>query len=84
VSATAGFSVALPADTFAHSDSQAQVAVTASSADGAKLPDWVSFSASDKKFTGVPPAGVKTLEVVVTARDSSGNQVSTKLTINFD
>jgi len=84
VSAAAGFSVQLPADTFAHSDSQAQVAVSASSGDGTRLPDWVNFSASDKKFTGVPPAGVKSIEVVVTARDSGGNQVSTKLTINFD
>jgi hypothetical protein len=78
------FVVALPADTFAHSDSQAQIAVTAASADGTKLPDWLNFSVQDKKFTVVPPPGVSSLEVVVTSRDSAGNRAATRVTITFD
>jgi len=75
---------AAPPDTFSHSDPKAQVAVTASTSDGGNLPEWVSFSATDGKFTGTPPPGVKSLEVVVTARDSTGNEVATTLTLTFD
>ena len=77
------FSLTLPEDTFIHSLRSTPLQISAKAADGGALPDWIDFSPTERRFTGTPPRGVTTLQVVVEATDSNGNQVSTSLTLQF-
>ena len=77
-------SIALPFDTFTHSDPNATIVLAAKLADGRALPNWVSFDPRTGTFKVQAPAGyVGDLEVEVSARDDKGNEVKTrfKLTV---
>ena len=77
------FTMTLPDNTFTHSVSSTPLQVSATTAGGRPLPDWVRFSPGERSFTGTPPAGVTSLQVVVVATDTAGNQASTTLTLQF-
>ena len=47
------------------------------------LPGWLTFDRGTGKFTGRPPESLASFAVIVTARDSSGNEVSTRVVLNF-
>jgi hypothetical protein len=68
----------LPDDTFQHSTQSGGFQLTAASADGSPLPDWVHFDSAKGTFTLSPPSGTQAdLHVVITARDHSGHVAST-------
>ena len=73
----------LPEDTFVHSDGKAQIMLSAKLSDGTALPRWLKFSAKDSRFSGTPPKGVKSIEIVVTATDSQGRRASTRVRLVF-
>ncbi len=76
------FSFTLPKDTFKHADPKVSVALDARGENG-PLPDWLNFDRGTGKFTGRPPESLSSFTVIVTARDSSGNEVSTRVVLNF-
>lgn len=77
------FTLTLPEDTFTHSVSTMPLQISVTTVGGSPLPDWVKFSPGERRFTGTPPAGVTSLQVMVVATDTNGNQVSTNLPLQF-
>jgi Bacterial Ig domain/Bacterial cadherin-like domain/Putative Ig domain len=69
-----GYSFTVPYGTFRHSNPNERLEYEAMLADGSKLPDWLKFDPKELKFTGVPPKGASTVEVMVKAKDSYGNE----------
>ena len=70
--ATVAFSYAFPADTFSDADEGDTLTYTATKGDGTALPMWLSFSASERKFSGTPQTGdIGTVTVKVTATDGT-------------
>ena len=78
------FSFTLPKDTFQHADSRASVTLEARAADGKALPIWLNFDPASGRFTGNAPQGVPELVVRVIARDASGGEASTQVTLRFN
>ena len=79
----AGFSFAVPADTFAHTRPDAVVNLTAAQLDGQALPSWLAFNAKTGAFTGKPPAGFEgTVVVRVVARDQNGREAFATIRIS--
>jgi hypothetical protein len=78
------FSFTLPKDTFQHADSRATVGLEARTADGKALPSWLNFDPGTGRFTGNAPQGVPEIVVRVIARDASGGEASTQVTLRFN
>ena len=79
----AGFAFAVPADTFAHTRSDAVVNLTAAQQDGQALPSWLAFNPKTGAFTGKPPAGFEGVVVVrVVARDQDGREAIATIRIS--
>jgi len=76
------FSFTLPKDTFKHADPKVSVAMEARGENG-PLPDWLSFEPGSGKFTGRPPESLSSFTVLVTGRDNTGNEVTTRVVLNF-
>ena len=71
------FSYAFPANTFSDADTGDMLSYTATKADGATLPTWLSFAADTRTFSGTPQAAdVGTVSVKVTASDGNGGSGS--------
>jgi phage-related protein len=83
VPAGTAFTLTLPDNTFTHSVATTPVQVSATTAGGTPLPDWLKFSPGERQFSGTPPQGVTSLQVAVVATDANGNQVSTTLNLQF-
>ncbi|MGA3403587.1 MAG: putative Ig domain-containing protein [Acetobacteraceae bacterium] len=65
------FSLALPANTF--SDPQGESLVyTATQENGQALPSWLQFNATTDTFSGTAPLAAQTVDIKVTATDTSG------------
>ena len=76
--ATAGtaFSYAFPDNTFSDVDGDT-LTYTATKAEAAALPSWLTFTAATRTFSGTPQAAdVGTVSVKVTVRDGNGGSVS--------
>jgi hypothetical protein len=56
---------------------------TATQANGAALPSWLSFNVTTQTFTGTPPAGNTNLSIEVTATDTSGLSASETFAANL-
>jgi len=82
--AGSAFSFTLPKDTFQHADARATVALEARMADGKALPIWLNFDPASARFTGNAPRGVPEIVVRVIARDGSGGEASTQVTLRFN
>ena len=85
VAVAQAFSYIIPANTFADVDVGDTLSYSATLANGAALPSWLSFNAATRTFSGTPlstNAGV--LDIRVTATDSAGatSQDNYLLTIN--
>ena len=78
------FNFTLPKDTFQHSDSRMSVALEARTADGKALPSWLNFDPGSGRFSGRAPKGVAEIVVRVIARDASGGEASTQVTLRFN
>ncbi|MFD1145289.1 putative Ig domain-containing protein, partial [Larkinella insperata] len=84
-SATVGssFSYVFDAASFSDPDGDA-LTYTASLETGSSLPAWLSFTASTRTFSGIPPAGSPaSLTVKVTVSDGQGGTVSSSFVINI-
>ncbi|WP_130471927.1 hypothetical protein [Candidatus Magnetaquicoccus inordinatus] len=76
VGESGSISMAIPANAFSHSDANAQVTLAASQADGANLPNWLSFDPIKGKFEGTAPPGTKTeIAIKIVAQDNQGKMV---------
>jgi VCBS repeat-containing protein len=67
----AAFSYVLAANAFTDVDN-ASLTLTATLADGSKLPDWLTFDAATRTFSGTAPSTVGTVSVKVIATDNAG------------
>ena len=75
-------SLSLPADSF--TDPQGQTLITrAALSSGAALPSWLSFSANSLTFTGTAPATAQSLQLKITATDSSGLSASETIAVTI-
>ena len=74
-SKNAAFSFTVPNNTFADVDPGDTLTYTATLANGAALPNWLSFNATTRTFSGIP-SQPGNFNVLVTARDRSGATVS--------
>ena len=73
---------ALASNTF--TDPQGEtLTYTATQADGAALPSWLSFHATTQTFTGTPPIGSTNLSIKVMATDASGLSASETFAANL-
>ena len=78
------FSFAFDAGVFTDADGDA-LTYTAALADGTDLPDWLSFDADTRSFSGTPTqSDVGTLSVRVTATDTSGANVTDSFDITVE
>ncbi|MGY0217397.1 tandem-95 repeat protein [Endozoicomonadaceae bacterium StTr2] len=72
VNEDSALSFTVPENTFTHADGDA-LTYTASQGDGSALPDWLSFDAATRTFSGTPDnEDVATLSLKVTAADADG------------
>jgi Ca2+-binding RTX toxin-like protein len=77
-----GFSFTVAADTFSVADDAEPLAYRATLDNGAALPEWLSFDADTRTFSGVPSqTDVGPVSIVVTAEDAEGLTASTAFTI---
>ena len=68
----ASFNFTVPANTFSHGDGDT-LTYSASMADDSALPEWLSFDAATRTFSGTPDnEDVATLNLKVTAADADG------------
>ena len=73
----AAFEFVLPATTFEDVDAGDSLTYTATLADGAALPTWLSFDPATLTFSGTPENGdVGSISVMVSATDSEGTSAS--------
>ena len=69
------FSLALPAGTFQDPNGETLI-YAANLAGGQALPSWLGFNAATDTFSGTAPITAQTLNIMVTATDTSGLSVS--------
>jgi len=73
-------SLTLPAGTF--TDPQGQtLTYAAAQANGQALPSWLSFNATTRTFSGTVPAGMESLTLKVSAKDTSGLSASESFSV---
>ncbi len=73
--AGANASFTLPYDAFVHTNTNEQIALIATLADGQNLPQWLAFDSSTGKFTSNAPENFRgELRIKVTARDGQGKE----------
>jgi Ca2+-binding RTX toxin-like protein len=78
----APFSIQVPANTFADQDAGDTLIYSASLADGAALPSWLSFDATTRTFSGTPDdAQVGSLDLKVMATDTGNLTASDIVTL---
>ncbi|MCF7986478.1 MAG: putative Ig domain-containing protein, partial [Methylovulum sp.] len=75
------YSFSIPSSTFRHSDPNEELEFKATRIDGTSLPDWLHFNTKTMKFTGEPPKGAIDERVLITARDTYGNEVHATFTV---
>ena len=72
----------IPVDAFSHTNPNAIVKLSVSSADGKGLPSWLKFDMHKGEFKGIPPESYKgELAIRVRATDNYGNQIETQFRI---
>jgi uncharacterized protein YaiE (UPF0345 family) len=75
-------SLALPANSFTDPQGEA-LTYKATLSSGGALPSWLKFSASSLTFTGTAPASAESLQVKITATDTSGLAASEIIAITI-
>jgi CshA-type fibril repeat protein len=80
------YSFSVPEWAFRHTDPNEQLEFEATHPDGSPLPEWLKFNKKTLRFSGVPPKGAINQQVMVTARDSYGNEAHAvfKVYVNRD
>jgi Ca2+-binding RTX toxin-like protein len=78
------FTYTIPTDTFVDLDVGDTLSYSATLAGGNALPSWLTFDATTRTISGTPPYGVaSTLNIRVTANDSSGASASDEFSIGI-
>lgn len=76
------FSFALPQALFTDSDAGDSLTYRASLVGSAYLPDWLSFDAASRTFTGTPPTGaIGNIALQVTATDRDGASATKQVSV---
>ena len=71
-------SFVVPMDAFVHTDAAEVISLQSGQVDGSPLPDWVQFDQVRGAFKFDPPEGyLGEIKIKLTARDSSGREVTT-------
>ncbi|CAG1769097.1 partial Calcium-binding lectin RapA2, partial [uncultured bacterium] len=78
------YSFSVPKWSFRHTEPNEQLEFEATRPDGSPLPDWLKFDSKSLKFSGTPPRGAREEYVMVTARDSYGNEVHATFTVRVE
>ncbi|NGZ07727.1 MAG: SUMF1/EgtB/PvdO family nonheme iron enzyme [Magnetococcales bacterium] len=73
----------IPETTFTDGDGDA-LTLSATLADGSKLPPWLSFAPSTRTLSGNPPPGQSPITVKITANDGHHGRVSSPFSLSFD
>jgi hypothetical protein len=73
-----------PAGFFQRTNPNEQLDFEVSRPDGTSLPDWLRFNPKLLRFSSVPPKGVNNEVVMVTARDSYGNEAHALFTVHVN
>ncbi|MBM6584133.1 cadherin domain-containing protein [Microvirga sp. BT689] len=72
VSEGRAWSYTVPADAFSDVDTGTTLTYSATQANGAPLPPWLSFNATTRTFSGMPPATFNgPMDLTITARDQA-------------
>ena len=66
---------------FKHTNPSEQLSYEAKLANGAPLPDWLKFDPETLTFTGTPPLGSTTLDIILIARDTRNNRATANFSI---
>jgi len=69
------YSFSVPRWMFRHTDPNEELDFEAARSDGSSLPAWLIFNPKTLAFYGMPPKGAHNERVMVTARDTYGNEV---------
>ena len=79
------FSFSVPSGSFNDIDEEDSFTYSATLSDGSDLPSWLMFDPATQTFSGNPPSesDVETLEIKVTAADSSEASVSSSFQLNI-
>jgi VCBS repeat-containing protein len=78
------YSFAVPRWAFRHTDPNEQLEFEAAHPDGSALPEWLKFNPKTLRFSGLAPKGATDQYVMVTARDTYGNEVHTIFTVHVN
>ena len=78
------YSFTIPRWMFRHSDPNEQLEFEAARSDGSSLPEWLKFNPNTLKFSGIPPRCANNERVMVTARDSYGNEVHITFSVHVN
>jgi VCBS repeat-containing protein/CshA-type fibril repeat protein len=78
------YSFSVPRWMFRHTDPNEQLEFEAARPDGSSLPEWLTFNPKTLKFSGVPPKGAHDERVMVTARDTYGNEVHATFNVHVN
>lgn len=65
---------------FSDTDSQS-ITYSAELANGENLPEWLSFDAAERTFSGNPPAGTPSIDIKVVGTDTDGGASSTTFSL---
>jgi VCBS repeat-containing protein/CshA-type fibril repeat protein len=78
------YSFNVPRWSFRHTDPNEQLEFAATRSDGSGLPQWLRFDAKTLKFSGFVPKNAHDERVMVTARDTYGNEVHTTFSVHVN
>jgi VCBS repeat-containing protein/CshA-type fibril repeat protein len=78
------YSFSVPRWMFRHTNPNEQLEFEAARPDGSSLPEWLTFNPKTLKFSGVPPKGAHNERVMVTARDTYGNEVHATFNVHVN
>ncbi|MDD1610448.1 MAG: putative Ig domain-containing protein [Methylococcaceae bacterium] len=78
------YSFSVPRWSFRHTDPNEQLEFEATRPDGSGLPQWLKFDPKTLKFSGLVPKNAHDERVMVTARDTYGNEVHTTFSVHVN
>lgn len=78
------YSFSIPRWMFRHTDPNEQLEFEAAHPDGSSLPEWLTFNPKTLKFSEVPPKNSHNEQVMVTARDTYGNEVHATFNVHVN
>ncbi|MCX7096464.1 MAG: Ig-like domain-containing protein, partial [Methylococcales bacterium] len=76
------YSFEIPRESFQHSNPSEKLEFKATDANGSPLPAWLVFDSNKLRFSGIPPKGAESIDVLVTVTDTHGNEVQAHFTVN--